>query len=211
LIAAGGHVLHQVWVQGESELPAEYARNRRAWAAVLPPGWQMVLWDDAMARAQWPDYAAVSDQCSHHAMRCDLILARAQRDFGGLAMGTDVTPHNAEGLFRFIEATPAFAVVNVPGKSASNGVSFFREPRHPFITAVAQFQLRDRNSLSDANVWRVTGPGAWFNVFNSRMWNMATVSDRFAYTRLYKEKGIVNPAGWVDAGYAGSWHTKKDS
>lgn len=206
LAQCGGRILHQVWAQGESELPAEQRRNRCAWSAVLPPGWRMVLWDDAMARAEWADYAAVSDQCSHHAMRCDLILARAQRDFGGLAMGTDVVPHNTAGLFAFAAAVPAFAVVNVPGKSASNGVSWFAEPRHPFITEVCRFQLRDLNSLSDRNVWRVTGPGAWFNVFNSRMWNMATVSDRLAYTRLYKETGIVNPSAWVDAGYAGSWH-----
>lgn len=206
LLAHGSKLVHQVWVQGESELPADYARNRREWAAVLPPGWRMVLWDEAKARAEWPDYAAVADKCSHHAMRCDLILARAQRDFGGLAMGTDVRPLQAAALFAFVAATPAFIVANVPGKSASNGVSWFSAPGHPFISEVCRFQLRDIAELANRNVWAVTGPGAWFSVFKSKLWNLATVSDRFAYTRLYNETGVTNPDAWVDAGYAGSWH-----
>ena len=208
-LAAGGRILHQVWVQGEKELPPEYQANRLAWQAALPEGWRMVLWDDAMARDEWADYAAVSDECSHHAMRCDLILAQAQRDFGGIAMGTDVIPHNPAALFAVAAAVPAFAVVNVRGKSASNGVSWFAKPGHEFIAAVCKFQLRDRELLGSANVWRVTGPGAWFSVFASRLWNMAAVSDTLAYTRLYHQKGVVNPDAWVDPGYAASWHAGK--
>jgi len=46
LAAHGGKLLHQVWVQGESELPEDYRKNRDAWRAALPAGWRMVLWDE---------------------------------------------------------------------------------------------------------------------------------------------------------------------
>jgi hypothetical protein len=200
-------LLHQVWVQGEDQLPEEYQANRAKWAAALPDGWKMELWDDARAKAQWPDYAAVADQCSAHAMRADLILARAQRDFGGLAMGTDVAPHKPEGLFAWCEWNTSLVVCNIKGRSASNGVSWFSAPNHPFISCVCRHQLRDASLLRNRNVWAITGPGAWYEALSRHHWDICMVSDKHAYTRLtIRSKTITNDEAWVDPGYAASWH-----
>ncbi len=76
-------VLHQVWVQGEDNLPSEYAENRRKWVELLAPrGWTFKLWDNRSACGQWKDYAEHEASCYHHATRCDLILARALRGSG---------------------------------------------------------------------------------------------------------------------------------
>lgn len=200
-------VLHQVWIQGESELPEAYRQNRQRWAKELP-GWKMILWDGEMAKSQWPDFAEVDDLCYHHATRCDLILARAQRDFGGLAMGTDVTPANTLNLLQWLECNETLVVVNVAGKSASNGISYFQKPNHPFITCVCRHQLRDRQLLSSPNVWRSTGPGCWYQVLNAHPWNLSLCTDARAYTRYYSTGPTGCDIAFVDPGYAGSWHKK---
>ncbi len=199
-------ILHQVWVQGEDYLPLEFVKNREAWRSVLPDGWEMILWDDQKARRQWDDYDAVSNTCSHHAMRADLILARAQRDFGGLAMGTDVVPHKTDGLWVWCANNSSLVVCNIQGRSASNGVSWFAQPQHPFIKCVCLHQLRNRALLRDKNVWRVTGPGCWYEALSRHHWDICMVSDKHAYTHLYSDKKITNDSAWVNPGYAGSWH-----
>lgn len=201
-------ILHQFWAQGEAKLPAAFAENRARWRTVLPPAWEMRLWDDVSARAQWSDYHEVSDLCMHHATRADLALARAQRDFGGLAMGTDVIPHNTDALFAFIEVVDSFVVANISSQSASNGLSWFVKPKHPFICCVCRHQLRNRGALASHNVWLVTGPGCWYQVLRRYMWELAMVTDKLAYTRSFREPNYTNKGGWVDPGYAKSWHKK---
>lgn len=200
-------IVHQVWIQGEAELPEEYQANREFWKKLLPD-WTFMLWDNVSASDQWPDYAEVESQCSHHAMRADLILARAQRDFGGLAMGTDVKANNIVNLLSWIETNRTLVVANVSGKAASNGLSYFGAPSHPFISCVCRHQLRDKKLLSDRNVWRVTGPGCWYEALSAHMWDLSIATDRRAYTRLYSETEPGNPEAWVDPGYAGSWEKK---
>lgn len=168
----------------------------------------MRLWDDASAKAQWPEYAKVADKCSHHAMRADLILARAQRDFGGLAMGTDVIPRNVGNLLEWLAVNDTLVVVNPVAGSASNGVSYFREVGHPFISCVCRHQLRDLRLLSHKNVWRVTGPGCWWEALAAHSWNLALATDRRAYSRVAGCLDTGYPDAWVDPGYAGSWHAK---
>lgn len=209
LLAGGSKIIHQVWVQGEDQLPENYKANRDAWSKVLPDGWRMVLWDEKMAVDQWPDFAKYTSLCSHHAMRCDLILARAQRDFGGLAMGTDVTPNNPKKLFTLCETLENFIVTNIKGNSASNGLSWFSKPQNDFITVVCKHQLRDISLLGNANVPVVTGPSCWWTVVKSQMWKMTYLSDDVAYTHRWKEHPNKNVDALVNPGYAGSWHIKK--
>lgn len=198
-------ILHQVWIQGEANLPEDFAKNRALWQKELPD-WEMILWDEESAVAKWPDYAVVSPLCSHHAMRADLILARAQRDIGGIATGTDVVPNNIPNLLKWIECNDTLVIANISGKSASNGLSYFGTTQHPFIKCVCNHQLRDRSLLSDKDVWRITGPGCWYQALASRMWNINIATDERAYTKLYSDRVVRNPDAWVDAGYAGSWH-----
>ena len=199
-------ILHQVWIQGEKNLPSDFQKNRELWRQVLPDGWEMILWDEEMAKAEWEDYAEVTGLCSHHAMRADLILARAQRDMGGLAMGTDVIPHNTEGLWAWCDNNSTLVICNISGRSASNGVSWFASPNDPFISCVCRHQLRNKALLANRNVWKVTGPGAWYEALSRYQWDICMATDRHAYTRLFSDKNITNPKAWVDPGYAGSWH-----
>lgn len=199
--------LHQVWIQGEAQLPSAYADNRRKWMQELP-GWNFILWDNAAACSRWPEYAAVQERCSHHAMRADLILARALRDFGGMSTGTDVVPNNIPNLLAWLAANDSLVIANIAGKSASNGLAYFSEPNHPFISCVCRHQFRDLNLFTNPNVWAVTGPGCWWQALASRMWNLSLATDDRAYTRLHMNEVVTNPTAWVDPGYAGSWHRK---
>ena len=199
-------ILHQVWVQGESDLPSDFQKNRALWREKLPQEWEMRLWDDGAAKAEWEDYREVADSCPNHAMRADLILARALRDYGGIATGTDVVPNNIDNLMLWTECNDSMVILNPGGGAASNGLSYFREPNHPFIKCVCLHQLRNGNDLSGAHVWGETGPGCWNAAIRAHMWNLSIATDRRAYTKLYSEKEVGNPDAWVDAGYAGSWH-----
>ena len=201
-------IIHQVWIQGEDALPEAYKANRAKWKAAFPD-WEMILWDNAKACAKWPDYAAVQERCFHHATRCDLILARAQRDMGGLAMGTDVQPANSDNLKQWLECNDSLVVVNIAGRSASNGISYFAHPGHPFIKCVCNHQLRDKGKhLGIPNVWRSTGPGCWFECLDAHPWNLAMVTDSRAYTQFYSAGKTGCPLAFCDPGYAGSWHQK---
>jgi len=201
-------ILHQVWVQGEDELPEEFKKNREKWRNELPDDWEMVLWDNESASQKWPRFKEVTDRCNCHAMRADLILALALRDIGGVATGTDVIPNNIPDFLKFIEATDTMVITHPKGKSCSNGLVWMAKPQHPLMKCVCNHQLRDKNMLSSGNVWHVTGPGAWWGAVSAHMWDLTMVMDRKAYTKLYREKTVGNPKAWVDAGYAGSWHKK---
>ncbi|MBP7950372.1 MAG: hypothetical protein KA004_12010 [Verrucomicrobiales bacterium] len=201
-------ILHQVWIQGESNLPAEYKENREKWKSRLGPEWDLILWDEQRAQARWADYKEFSAECSHHAMRADLILARALRDIGGMACGTDVIPNNIENLLCWLETNDSLVIVNVSGKSASNGLAYFADIGHPFIACVCRHQLRDRRLLRHPNVWRVTGPGCWYEALAAHPWNLSLATDARAYTRFFSTGDRNNPLAWVDPGYAGSWHPK---
>lgn len=198
--------LHQVWIQGEGVLPEEYRISREAWRKALPDDWEMILWDDVMAREAWPDYNEVSDLCNCHAMRSDLILARALRDHGGLACGADVIPNNIPDLLSFISVTDTMLITNPKSKSCSNGITWFQETNHEFVSCVCRYQLLDRDKLKTGNVWHITGPGAWWNALAVGQWNMTMVTDRKAFSHLYTDKDASNPDGWVNPVYAGSWH-----
>lgn len=199
-------ILHQVWVQGEEHLPEEYQKSRAQWREALPDDWELRLWDDATARAEWADYNEVSDLCNCHAMRSDLILARALRDYGGLASGADVIPNNIPDLLNFISATDTMLVTNPKGRACSNGITWFRDPHHPLAGCVCRYQLLDWGKLTTGNVWRVTGPGAWWGALSAGSWNMTLVTDRKAFSHLASDKEASNPDGWVNPVYAGSWH-----
>jgi len=199
-------ILHQVWVQGEDELPEAYQENRKKWKEALPDDWEMILWDDQMARDRWPIYNEVSDLCSHHAMRCDIILALALRDIGGVTTGTDVIPRNLQGFLDFISVADTMVLINPKDHSCSNGLVWMKETNNPMIQCLCKHQIRNRARLKDKNVWAVTGPRAWWEAAVARRWSLHFVADSVAYTRMWKDRDDTNIDGWVDPGYAASWH-----
>lgn len=196
--------LHQVWVQGERELPDAYRENRRLWASALPE-FELILWDEKSASEQWPDFAAVSARCFHHATRADLILARAIRDFGGLATGTDCRPNNPSKLLALMEVVEAFLVLTPGRQEISNGLQWSARAGHPFWSCVCNHQLRNSGAhLGRASVSSATGPKCYHHAFHARMWDLHLVTAPAAFTRDWKN-AWKNPDALIDPGFAASW------
>ena len=198
-------ILHQVWIQGKDNLPKAYVSNRDMWRSVLPADWEMILWDNATAAARWPGYAAIQRLCSSHAMRADLILARALRDIGGLITDTDCRPVNPKGMLSFIDNNPTMIVLQARYELVSCGLAWSANPRHGFFVALCAHQLRKRKLLSSRDVVTITGPRAWWAALRARHWDLCLVTSRRAYVRQYNEHKVVNPNAWVNPGYAASW------
>jgi hypothetical protein len=196
--------IHQVWIQGEEAMPEAFKANRGLWQAEFPD-FELVLWDEKSARAQWPEFAAVSSKCYHHATRADLILARALRDFGGLATGTDCRPNHPGKLRAIMEATDAFLVLTPGRPEVSNGLQWCAKPNHPFWKCVCNHQLRERGKhLPRKSVSAATGPRCYHEAFHAHMWDLHVITAPAAFTRDWKG-GWTNPTALIDPGFAASW------
>ncbi|MDB4453087.1 hypothetical protein N9145_02780 [bacterium] len=198
--------IHQVWVQGEKHLPAHFRKNRELWRRHFPD-FEMILWDDNSASRLWPDYAKHTNTCYHHATRCDLILARALRDIGGLATGTDCIPNNPLALRRHIDTHKSLVVFIDQGPNASNGLQWSSETSHPFWVNVCKHQMRNDASLlskSPPNI--ATGPWCYTACLEEFAGSLDIIPGEIAYTHYWKkEGGWKSPNAFIDPGYAKSW------
>lgn len=198
--------IHLCWIQGADQLPAEYKANVQRWKAAFPDR-TVLVWDNAMACERWVDYRHVQETCSHHAMRADLILARALRDFGGLATGTDVVLLNPAPLASWLMNNDTLLIVNPCDHACSNALVAMPEG-HPFISAVCEDQWANLSKFHLPQVQMITGPGLYYQVFRQRHWALAMVTDTLIYDHLWGQP-VHNPNAWVNPGYAASWHPKK--
>lgn len=196
--------IHHCWIQGEAALPAPFAANIAAWKANFPEA-KFVLWDLQSACDRWSDFRLLQERCFHHATRADMILARALRDYGGIATGTDVSVNVPGPLKDWIAINDSLVLVNPSRHESSNGLSYFRAANHPFIAEVCRAQIAAPDRLSSSNIPLVTGPQCWYRVLASRAWNLSLATDSRAYTRLWHDRTFYNANGWVDPGYAASW------
>lgn len=200
-------LIHQVWVQGEASLPDKFQQNRSLWKKEFPD-FTMVLWDEDTASRMWPDYAEVSERCHHHATRADLILARAVRDYGGLATGTDCTPNNVTSFRKFIDIADSMLVITPGRKEISNGLQWSSGTHHPFWECVCKHQLREGGRhLSNSDVPFATGPGCYMDAFRARKWDLFLVTATKAFTTDWAGTWR-NPDAFIHAGYAASWMNK---
>jgi len=198
--------IHQVWVQGETQLPDTFKNNRALWQEAFPD-FEMVLWDNESARERWPDFAEHTDTCYHHATRCDLILARALRDIGGLATGTDCVPNNPQALRQYIESHDSLLVFINQGPNASNGLQWSSTPNHPFWAMVCQHQMRSNGALlATLPPNKATGPWCYTKCLERFEGSIDIVPGETAYTKYWNEaKTWNNPEAFIDPGYARSW------
>jgi len=186
--------LHQFWAQGADLLPRNLAVRRERWREALPAGVEMILWDAESVAEVWPEFRELAGKCYHYATMCDLVLPRLQYLYGGLAMGTDVSPLDADRLLRLCEVAGNFIVLNVRGRACSNAVSYFQKPGHPYLGIVSRHQRRDDDlHLGYANVWHATGPGCHWEVYSKYQFDVVGVPDEMAYRQL------------VEPGEEGSW------
>jgi len=199
-------IIHQVWVQGIDCLPKKFRDNRNKWKKYFPD-FECILWDDVSASHMWEDYSLHTEKCYHHATRCDLILARALRDFGGLATGTDSIPVNYQSLREYIETHPSLLVYINQGPNASNGLQWSSEPNHAFWQQVCDYQLRQNGELlSKVPPNKATGPWCYTDCLQAFEGEIDIVPGELAYTKYWKEaESWDNPEAFIDPGYAKSW------
>src|SRR5262249_1485667 len=85
-------IVHQIWIQGESEMPRLYRRWAESWRA-QNPGWEYVLWDDAALRRllgeHLPELLALYEQHHDFAERSDLGRYAVLYVHGGLYVDVD--------------------------------------------------------------------------------------------------------------------------
>ncbi len=197
-------LIHQVWIQGAENLPDAFKKNRDLWQEAFPD-FKMMLWDQNSASRQWPDFEKVSDKCFHHATRADLILARAVRDFGGLATGTDCRPNNIMKLRQITNTLENFIVLTPGRPEISNGLQWSATPGHPFWKCVCNHQLRSNGEhLGRKSVSSATGPKCYHEVFSARFWQLHVITAPLAFTRDWNG-GWENPNALIDPGFAASW------
>lgn len=206
-------LIHQVWVQGLDNLPDKFTENRRRWQEAFPD-FEMILWDDESASQQWADYREHTADCYHHATRCDLILARAVRDFGGLATGTDAVPTNPPRLRAHLETHDTMVVFLAQGPNASTGLQWSSQPGHRFWELVAQHQLReDASLLATIPPNKATGPWCYtecLELYDGD--DLEIVPGELAYTHYFNPKrSWDSPDAFIDPGYAKSWVKKASS
>lgn len=86
-------VLHQIWYQGESEVPEKYRRYRASWQRHHPE-WQCILWDAAMLRAHiaahCPDFLPLYDAFPKDIYRMDTARYCLLDTVGGLYADMDI-------------------------------------------------------------------------------------------------------------------------
>lgn len=201
-------ILHQFWAQGEDRLPPEFRANRELWRDQLPPDWELRLWTDENAAEMWPEWKLVSPWCSHHAMRCDLVLARAQRDLGGMACGTDVVPLGKDRIENLLEwcRINGTMVIHAPHRGDSpNGLSYVGSIKHPFWVDLCERQMSGGlNSLGRTSVLKITGPGAWSDVLRKKDYGLSLATPHRAFGGRWG-----SARGWVDPVCANSWSSRR--
>jgi hypothetical protein len=86
-------VLHQIWYQGESQLPEKYRRYRASWQR-HHPAWHCILWDAEMLRihiaAYCLDFLPIYDGFPHDIQRMDSARYCLLDTLGGLYADMDI-------------------------------------------------------------------------------------------------------------------------
>jgi hypothetical protein len=86
-------ILHQIWYQGESQLPDKYRRYRASWQR-HHPAWRCILWDAASLRAHvatyCPDFLPIYDGFGRDIQRMDSARYCLLDTVGGLYADMDI-------------------------------------------------------------------------------------------------------------------------
>lgn len=94
---AGGEaiprVIHQIWYQGEAQMPEKYRRFRETWRR-NHPGWEFVFWDEArmreFVRRDYAWFAEAFDAYPSDIQRIDSVRYLILNTFGGFYIDMDV-------------------------------------------------------------------------------------------------------------------------
>ncbi len=86
-------VVHQIWYQGEAQMPEKYRRFRDTWRR-NHPGWEFVFWDEArmrdFVRRDYSWFAETFDGYPSDIQRIDSVRYLILNTFGGFYIDMDV-------------------------------------------------------------------------------------------------------------------------
>lgn len=86
-------IIHQIWYQGEAQIPERYRRYRQSWQR-NHPGWEFVFWDESRIReliqTQYPWFAANFDGYAADIQRIDSVRYFILNSFGGFYVDMDI-------------------------------------------------------------------------------------------------------------------------
>ena len=86
-------ILHQIWYQGENQLPEKYRRYRASWQRHHPT-WRCILWDAVSLRAHiaahCPDFLPIYTGFPHDIQRMDAARYCLLDTVGGLYADVDI-------------------------------------------------------------------------------------------------------------------------
>ena len=139
--------IHQIWLQGESKLPAKYGRYSQMYQDInIPYGWSYKLWDDKQIRKliknNYPSILiCIYDNYPFWVMRVDLAKYCILNHEGGLIIDMDTRPKQSfEKLIPMTQNRPTFllqkssktlAFLASPLNKTNNHFLYFPTSRHP--------------------------------------------------------------------------------
>ena len=87
------HIIHQIWYQGEAQIPERYRRFRETWQQ-NHPDWQFVFWDERgireLAQTQYPWFVKMFDGYASDIQRIDSARYLILNSFGGFYIDMDI-------------------------------------------------------------------------------------------------------------------------
>jgi hypothetical protein len=200
---------HMYWMQGWENAPPRARRNYEAWKNA---GFDITLWDDNNCDIVWNKYIPA-------AMRADIVLARAQFNIGGFALGADTSPINVEAMKKSIELLPdGKGQIVLQSKESTrhadalrpyNDASYFPKG-NKFIE---QINIHNNNVLKKQftkvpNPCHNTGPDMWKKLLHSHRQYIEFVEAKVAFYREPRVSKFSKDA-WLDPGLTGDWYAKK--
>ena len=195
--------VHYCWVQGVEALPAAYQKNIEAWAKALGSGFRLMGWDDSLACQEFDFYARHHHLMAEPAKKADVILLSAQVRYGGLVIGTDMSPMEPRGLISAIRGNQSFVVPDLLGE-VYNGGSFASQPQDPRFRQILSRIEAEPDHFSNPQVPSATGPLRWTQILSTMDHGLRLVPDSIAWTRSYWEPETTRPKAWMDPGFAAS-------
>jgi len=140
--------VHQIWLQGEANLPSKYKEHVRRYRT-LNPG-NHVLWDDERIRklltAHYPHLLTVYDNYQFWVMRVDLAKYAILHRYGGFYVDMDTEPKASfKGLVPLTGNKPTFYIKTFPWyldvilqTFLNNNFMYSPYPQHPLFALLIE-------------------------------------------------------------------------
>jgi mannosyltransferase OCH1-like enzyme len=94
-------LIHQIWIQGQDNLPKEYKENQNTWI-YMNPGWEYRLWDDQqlidLIEEKYYDLLERYMTYTKPVLKADLGRLVVLHEYGGIYLDMDTNCTKTYGL-----------------------------------------------------------------------------------------------------------------